>query len=112
MSNGAVEMKEDFPLNMFKALDLNRDGKITFKEFSKKKSTTLLKSFMAGRSSSTKINKKFLKEEFNTLDKNNDKIIEPKEIDISLDGRVIFPKNNNAIRNKKEQATKKRSKKD
>ena len=107
-----MEMKDDFPLNIYKTLDLNRDGKITFKEFSKKKSTKFLKSFVASSNSTMKINKQFLKDEFNNLDKNNDKIIEPKEIDISLDGRVIFPKKKKGHRNKKEQATKKRSKKD
>ena len=101
-------MKEDFPLNIYKTLDLNKDGNITFGEFNKKKSRKFLKTFMASRSSSKKIN---MKKEFKKLDKNKDKVIEPKEIDISLDGLVIFPKRNNSNLDKNEQIAKKQVKK-
>ena len=77
-------MKLSFPLEIYKTLDLNKDGHICYLEMTK--AQPLLDKF-AGYQNLTKFDANTA---FKQLDKNQNGKIEPKEIDVSLEGVTIF----------------------
>ena len=92
-SNGKVNMKESFPLNIYKILDTNKDGHISIAEFKKSEEFVdgFVKSSKASQKNRNSLKKINVENEFKQLDTNKNGKIEPKEIDISLEGVVIFP---------------------
>ena len=77
-------MKLSHPLEIYKTLDLNKDGHICYTEMTK--AQPLLDKF-AGYRNLTTIDANTA---FKDLDKNKNGKIEPKEIDESLEGVSIF----------------------
>ena len=72
-------MKYEYPLNLYKNLDSDRNGHISKKEWIKAKK--FLEKFMSFQNTTEKID---MKEVFKGLDLNENGTIEPEEIDESL----------------------------
>ena len=86
--NGALDIKNSFPLNIYKILDINKDGHISIMEMKKSEEfgDAFVKSSGASPKNRNSLEKINIENVFKELDKNNNGKIEPKEIDITLDG--------------------------
>ena len=80
-----LDMKYEYPLNLYKNLDSDRNGHICKKEWEKAKK--FLEKSLSSANTTAKID---MKEIFKSLDLNENGKIEPEEIDESLKDQVIF----------------------
>jgi len=80
-----LDMKYEYPLNLYKNLDSDRNGHICKKEWEKAKQ--FLEKSLSSANTTHKID---MKEIFKSLDLNENGKIEPEEIDESLKDQVIF----------------------
>lgn len=78
-------MKYEYPLNLYKNLDSDKNGHICKKELMEAKKS--LETFMGFGNTTAKID---MEEIFKSLDLNENGKIEPEEIDESLKDQVIF----------------------